>query len=54
MTTFTGKPMPPGLSCRTVDCYEKLHKIDGVLSTRLIWTGSASEGPSNFYPAAVC
>jgi len=30
--------------------------IDGVISTRLIWTGSAAEGPSNFYvnPTAVC
>ena len=28
VTSFTGEPMPPGRSCRSVDCYEKLHKID--------------------------
>jgi len=26
--SFSGKPMPPGLACRSVDVYEKLHKID--------------------------
>jgi len=27
-TSFTGLPMPGGKPCRSVDCYEKLHKID--------------------------
>ena len=27
---------------------EELIGIDGVLSTRVIWTGSAQEGPANF------
>ena len=31
------------------DTQKKLLDIPGVLSTRVIWTGSASEGPSNFY-----
>lgn len=30
------------------DAQRELLSIDGVLSTRVIWTGSASEGPSNF------
>jgi len=30
------------------DLQASLLKIDAVLSTRLIWTGSATEGPSNF------
>lgn len=28
---------------------EVLVAIDGVLSTRVIWTGSATEGPGSFY-----
>jgi len=31
------------------DLQNSLLAIDAVLSTRLIWTGSASEGPSNFF-----
>ena len=27
----------------------QLQRIEGVLSTRLIWTGSAEEGPSSFF-----
>ena len=31
---------------------EKIHAIDGVLSTRIIWEGTASEGPSSFMTKA--
>jgi hypothetical protein len=31
---------------------KELASITGVLSTRLIWTGSVSEGPSNFVTIA--
>merc|ERR1719424_2387916 len=31
------------------DAQRELLGIDGVLSTRVIWTGSVNEGPSNFF-----
>jgi len=35
-----------------VDVQKKLLALDGVLSTRIIWTGSVQEGPSSFYTKA--
>ncbi len=33
------------------EAQKKLLALEGVLSTRVIWTGSAQEGPANFYVA---
>jgi len=35
-----------------VEVQQKLLALDGVLSTRIIWTGSVMEGPSSFYTKA--
>ena len=40
------------LSPGVEDDQEKIHAIDGVLSTRIIWEGTASEGPSSFMTKA--
>ena len=35
-----------------VEVQQKLLALDGVLSTRIIWTGSVQEGPSSFMTKA--
>ena len=37
---------------QAVDVQQKLLALDGVLSTRIIWTGSVQEGPSSFMTKA--